>query len=78
MPLLKDIPLLGNLFKASSKKGRLMERLILITPRLVTPDGANVPARVDEPAFSRSPTQADYETREPVKLLGSGAPRAGK
>lgn len=78
VPLLKDIPLLGNLFKASSKKGRLMERLILITPRLVTPDGANVPARVDEPAFSRSPTQADYETREPARLSGPGASRAGK
>lgn len=63
VPLLKDIPLVGNLFKTTSKSGRLMERLILLTPRIVTPDGANVPQRVETPDFQQTATQADYEAR---------------
>ncbi|MGN1208702.1 MAG: hypothetical protein ACI4SV_00250, partial [Duodenibacillus sp.] len=63
VPLLKDIPLLGHLFKATSKSGRLMERLILLTPRIVTPNGENVPARVVESEFKQSAVQADYEHR---------------
>ena len=63
VPLLKDIPLVGNLFKTTSKSGRLMERLILLTPRIVTPDGANVPQRVETPGFQQTATQADYEAR---------------
>jgi hypothetical protein len=44
----------------------LMERLILITPRIVCPDGMNVPTRVEDSRFARSATQSDYElkTRE--------------
>ncbi len=67
VPLLKDIPLLGNLFKYSSKDGRLMERLILLTPRIVTPDGANVPGRVNVTEFRQAATQPDYEHRRPAE-----------
>ncbi len=67
VPLLKDIPLLGNLFKYSSKDGRLMERLILLTPRIVTPDGANVPGRVNVTEFHQTATQPDYEHRRPAE-----------
>ena len=63
VPLLKDIPLVGALFKSSSKRGRLMERLILLTPRIVTPDGANVPTQMTSGDFGRSPTQSTYEQR---------------
>lgn len=63
VPVLKDIPVLGYLFKSSSKKGRLMERLILITPRLVTPEAANVPERVNVTDFHRTATQSDYDER---------------
>lgn len=63
VPLLKDIPGLGHLFKWSSKEGRLMERLILITPRLVRPDGMNVPTRVDDDRFAVKATQSDYEMK---------------
>ena len=66
VPLLKDIPLIGNLFKTTSKSGQLMERLILITPRIVTPDGNNVPNRVSEVDFHRTPIQPDYEVRQPA------------
>ena len=61
VPILKDIPILGHLFKSSSTSGRQMERLILITPRIVTADGDNVPARVNQPGFGRNATGADYE-----------------
>lgn len=40
IPLLKDIPVLGNLFKSSSKQRQRTERLFLITPRLVSLDAA--------------------------------------
>lgn len=36
IPLLGDIPLLGNLFKTRTKNRQRTERLFLITPRLVT------------------------------------------
>ena len=64
VPILKDIPILGHLFKSSSTSGRQMERLILITPRIVTAEGENVPSRVNQPGFGRSATSADYEMIE--------------
>ncbi len=36
VPLLGDIPLLGNLFKTTTKEGSRLERLFLITPRLAS------------------------------------------
>jgi type III secretion protein C len=41
VPLLGDIPLLGNLFKVRQKNKQRIERLFLITPRLV-PLGSRV------------------------------------
>lgn len=38
IPLLKDIPVLGNLFKSQTKQRRRIERLFLITPRLIDLD----------------------------------------
>lgn len=70
VPLLKDIPLIGGLFRTDTKNGRQMERLILITPRIVTLGEQNAPARVNNPDFRRSATQADYEFVPQVK--GSG------
>lgn len=61
VPLLKDIPLLGYLFRSTSNSSRRMERLILITPRIVTSSGGNAPMRVATPDFQQSATQADYE-----------------
>ena len=67
VPILMHIPVLGNLFKSTSKGTRRMERLILITPRVISLDGVPpMPARVDEPSFHRSPTQSDYEERLPA------------
>ncbi|MDR1111009.1 MAG: type III secretion system outer membrane ring subunit SctC [Deltaproteobacteria bacterium] len=67
LPLLKNIPILGNLFKTSSKNTRMMERLVLITPRVIRlGENPLPPPQVYEPSFSRSPTQSDYEPRTPL------------
>ena len=47
------------------KSGKRMERLILLTPRIVKPDQSNVPKHADYKRFRRSPTQADYTERAP-------------
>lgn len=46
IPFLKDIPVLGNLFKSTSKRRQHIERLFLITPRLV---------RLEDPVRSAGP-----------------------
>ena len=73
IPLLKDIPLIGNLFKTSTKKSKRMERLILITPRIVRLDDVNIPAHTNDPSMRRAATQADYEERIPVRPAGRKA-----
>ena len=76
VPLLMDIPVIGNLFKAKSKQSKRMERLILITPRIVQLNDTNVPTQVEDPSFHRAATQADYEPRVPVQPRGAGCSRA--
>lgn len=67
IPILMHIPVLGNLFKTTNKGTKRMERLILITPKVIHLDEIpTTPDRVDEPSFHRSPTQADYEERVPA------------
>ena len=67
IPILMHIPVIGNLFKSTSKGTRRMERLILITPRVISlSDLPPTPARLDDPSFHRSPTQSTYEERTPV------------
>lgn len=76
IPGLKNIPILGGLFGSTGKKHQRMERLILITPRIVRVDTAsNVPDRVDDPRFSRTPTQTDYEERRPKEMPVGGCAR---
>jgi len=70
VPLLKSVPVLGNLFKATSRSTKRMERLILITPRIVKLGQGNVPSQADEPSFHRSPTQPHYEPRKPAPKAG--------
>ncbi len=66
VPILKDIPVLGHAFKTTGNKSKRMERLILITPRIVNLNERNVPAHTEHPAMHRAATQADYEAREPL------------
>ncbi|UQZ90982.1 EscC/YscC/HrcC family type III secretion system outer membrane ring protein [Deltaproteobacteria bacterium Smac51] len=71
IPVLMNIPVLGHLFKTSSKNTRKMERLVLITPRIIRPRQMNLmPSHIDDESFSRSPTQATYEPRVPAVKRG--------
>ncbi len=77
VPGLKDVPLLGALFKTKSTTTKRMERLILITPRVISLDDLPaVPDHVDDASFSRSPTQDNYESREPVAPKDGGCSRS--
>ena len=78
VPILKDIPILGHLFKSSSTSGRQMERLILITPRIVTAEGENVPSRVNQPGFGRNATSADYEWKRSRRPTHPPTRRTGR
>lgn len=71
IPILKDIPILGYLFKTNSKTSKRMERLILITPRIITPHTVTpIPAQVDEPSFHRSAVQDTYDDIKPENVVG--------
>ena len=55
VPLLGDIPIIGNLFKSTSRANRRAERLFLIAPRLIparrlAQGGATPPAAAEVPA----------------------------
>ena len=80
IPILMHIPVLGHLFKTTEKGTKRMERLILITPKVIhLNDPQNVPARVDDPSFHRSPTQSDYQERAPQDpASGSGCSPAAR
>jgi type III secretion protein C len=66
VPVLMSIPLLGRLFKESGTAAKRMERLIMITPRIIhLNDLPNVPERADEKSFHVDPGQPDYEYRTP-------------
>ncbi len=68
VPILKNVPLFGNLFKTKSKINRQMERLILITPRIIRyNETPTLPDHIDDKSFSRSPTQDNYERRKPQR-----------
>ncbi len=76
IPGLMDIPLLGGLFRNSTTNTQRMERLILITPRIVSLDETyEIPPQADESSFSRSPTQANYVDRVPQPTPSSGCSR---
>jgi pilus assembly protein CpaC len=49
IPLLSDIPILGNLFRSRDVRQRRTELLVLVTPRLVQPLGASPPVPTGEP-----------------------------
>jgi type III secretion protein C len=73
-PGLKSIPLLGRLFRTNSDSTSQMERMVLITPRIIRlGEVQNLPSHIDDESFSRSPTQANYEPRAPKPRGGCAA-----
>lgn len=76
VPGVKNIPLLGRLFGSDKLEHTRMERLVLITPRILNiEDAPPVPNRVDDPRFSRSATEANYDERIPTKPPVGGCTR---
>lgn len=63
IPVLKDIPLIGGLFSSENKSTYQRERLLLITPRIVSIDDVNTPSDIDDQGFFVKPTQSDYNYR---------------
>ena len=75
LPIFKNIPIIGHLFKTQTKQTKRMERLILITPRVISHNNLPaLPTHLDEPTFHRSPTQNTYESRTP-EPSGGGCTR---
>jgi Flp pilus assembly secretin CpaC len=73
-----DLRVMGNLFRNTTEEVQRMERLILITPRIITYDmlDSTVPQRVNEQNFAVNPTSPDYSLNEKNTALkarsGSG------
>lgn len=72
IPSLKDISGIGGLFGSSQKGKNKRERLLLISPKILSLDEFNVPNNIDYQKFERSPTQNDYKIREVKKEESSG------
>ena len=71
IPILMSIPVFGHLFKTTDKTTKRMERLILITPKVVDLNNLpETPSHLDDPAFHRSPTQDNYVDRKPAPAPG--------
>jgi len=62
IPLLGDIPLLGNLFKVKSRERGHTERLFLITPRLATL-GASTTTQVSQAAVPATPMSPSFSEK---------------
>jgi type III secretion protein C len=61
VPVLMHLPVVGSLFRNSSKNTRQMERLVLITPRIARlGETRRLPPQVTETDFERLPGQTDY------------------
>ena len=76
IPVLKDIPAAGVLFGSKGNDSFRRERLLMITPRILSLDDLNVPAQVDDINFSKNATQADYSNKE-AKRIASRADSGG-
>jgi type III secretion protein C len=72
VPVLMHLPLLGRLFKTTTDNARQMERLVLITPRILRlGSGAALPPQVRDTDFLREPAQDHYAPRDPAPEAAS-------
>lgn len=72
IPLLGDIPILGNLFRSRNVRQRRSELLVLVTPRLVEPLNASPPVPTGEP--ETWPWDPSLQGRPPQVLPSRPAP----
>lgn len=74
VPLLMDIPLIGNLFKTTSKIKTKRERLLLITPRIVTFDDlSKMPSSLNL-GFAQEATSSNYESKKVITPRDENTP----
>ena len=76
VPGMVNVPVLGSVFGRTNENVQRMERLILISPRIISYDtlDAPIPERVEEQRFALSPTTPNYELKE---NFFDAAPRGG-
>jgi pilus assembly protein CpaC len=76
IPVLGDIPILGELFRSKSLRQRRTELLVLLTPKLVTADGVAKPLPTGEPDHWNWQRPLDRPApRTPAAEAPSGAER---
>jgi type III secretion protein C len=75
-PGLGDIPIAGNLFKKRQKGGQYLERLILITPRIISTGSSSSTAATPGQAITPIPLE-QLEGLKKVKTKQRGGARGG-
>ena len=76
IPFLKDIPLLGNLFKYQKKAVIKKDLVIFVTPRVIRNYMGNV--AISEPTAEKAGQEAKAEKKEAPKAEKKEAPKAEK
>ena len=73
VPGLRNVPVVGKVFGSDNNNAYRRERLILITPKIVSlEDVQSLPSHLDNPEFEMSPTQANYLHRPAKQRESSG------
>ncbi len=73
VPGLRNVPFLGKAFGSDDHSAYRRERLILITPKVISLDDVqSLPSHLDNPEFEMSPTQANYLHRPAKQRESSG------
>lgn len=62
VPVLKDIPILGWLFRSTQKTKQKNELMVFLTPRIVSNERPGLRSRETEEAVTPQPTQAEAES----------------
>jgi type III secretion protein C len=75
IPGVGDVPIVGNVFKKRSKGGGRIERLFLITPRIVTQKGGSAMAAVQQEAIPLEVLERGVRKGGKVRKLNGGANR---
>ena len=84
IPGIKDLPILGYLFKTDTKEVQRMERMILISPKIIDPLAMKTsPIQAQEQIFERSPLSTDYGRvtpayTDPPKSVGCASAKAAR
>ena len=69
MPVLGDVPLLGNLFKSKQNTDSVRERLFLITPRLSGSSGMPAPEKSAATVLSKEVITQENASEKPMKKM---------